>query len=173
MGGGTTFLSSSSNYSLGQTFEYSFDAAFTLSGCGDTNNILQAVKYIDIPIFVFTASHDCMCPPDSTAFSYYQVLPNNTCKFLADINNGTHCGFMDAPPIHQDACNTFDTTACPLHNHESIPLQSQIDIVLKYLILFVNATMKDNNNEQDFQRIGVELQKDVEDAVMYFATSDC
>eukprot|EP01084_Bolivina_argentea_P230814 389391_1 len=67
MGGGVTFLSSSSNYSLQQTFKYSFDAAFTFAGCGDANDIIQAVKYIDIPIFIFTASHDCMCPPNSTA----------------------------------------------------------------------------------------------------------
>ena len=173
MGGGTTFLSSSSNYSLGQTFKNSFDAAITLSGCGDTDDIEQAVKYIDIPIFVFTASHDCMCPPDSTAFPYYQLLSNETCRFLADINNGSHCGFMNAPGIHQDACNTFDTSACPLHNHDNIPLQSQIDIVMKYVVSFVNATIKDGNNEQDFERISTELQKDQIDGVMYFSTSDC
>eukprot|EP01084_Bolivina_argentea_P218033 370077_1 len=173
MGGGTTFLSSSSNYSLGQNFEYSFDAAFTLSGCGDTTDILQAIKYIDIPIFVFTATHDCMCPPETTAIPYYNTLPNNTCRFLADITNGSHCGFMNAPQVHQDACNVFDVSACPTHNHKNIALQTQIDIVMQYLTSFVNATMNDDNNEQDFQRIGMQLQKDEVQGVMTVIDSSC
>ena len=61
-----------------QSFIYSFDSAMTLSSCGQTQ-VKQSYKWMTELIFVMTA------------------IQNSTSKLLADITNGTHCMFMEAP----------------------------------------------------------------------------
>ena len=175
MGGGASILSASSHLDSGFNFQFKshFDAAFIFSGCGDQHDIVEAVKSIDIPIFLFTASHDCMCPPDRTAFSYYKALPDGTCRFVADIRNGTHCGFMNAPTVHEDACHVFDSVSCPFHDHRNMNLDVQLDVVMEYLKMFVEATMGKEVDEKEMKKIEEKLGKDKENGVMLSFDADC
>ena len=154
MGGGATILSVS-NANINQPNLRQFDTAIILSGCCSDGCDYNAYN-IEIPVFLFTATHDCMCKPGKSAYKYYNDIKGN-CKFLADIYNGTHCSFMDAPEIHQDACKTFDYGGCPLAGHENIELQTQIDIVNEYMLLWM---------QEEYGSVVDQLGRDKENGVM-------
>eukprot|EP01083_Nonionella_stella_P151640 484829_1 len=180
LGGGVVILCSSSNYSLGQSFDSSFDAVVSLSGRGNTDDFIHALKHITIPIFLWTASHDCCNSPNDSAIPYYHTISNNkTCKFMANIANGTHCGFMNASAEHAKSCAALSDELCASDRlrHHHITRETQMDIVIQYLIRFMDVTMKnqllDNENQLDFAQMKQQLQQDTDDGVLTSYNYDC
>lgn len=149
-----------------QNFIYSFDAAMTLSSCGQPQ-VKQSYKWMTKPIFVMTATHDCICQAKIDSIPDYYSIDNSTCKFLADITNGTHCMFMDAPPENQETCKVLDH--CGVDQSYDISHQQQMNDVIKYMKLWVNATVMDNDRETQkmlYQEIWSELVNDNKTNVM-------
>ena len=167
MGGGATFFSIG-DYDLGQTFNNEFNAAFTLSGCAfSINKMEDAVKNITNKyVFIMSATHDCICPPyDNSILFFNEINDTNTCKYLADITNGTHCNFMEPPEEIRDLpCVTEEKILCPELYHNNINATYQWSIVSKYMTMFLNATLY--RNYDNFDKIKSELSKDKSNGIM-------
>eukprot|EP01084_Bolivina_argentea_P056786 103871_1 len=160
MGGGATIMSVS-GVNLGAEFKYAFDAGFTYSGCGGTT---QAVKSIKKPFFLMTATHDCICNPNTTSEKYYTEIPDNAaCKMLGDITNGDHCNFEDG--VFANECRALENSECPADKND-ISAKEQQDITIGYTKLFLNATLYNENSKVIFSQITQKLQSDVKSGVM-------
>eukprot|EP01084_Bolivina_argentea_P056788 103874_1 len=166
--GGAASFFSIGNYPLGQTFKYEFDAAFTLSGCTfRQNEVENAIKNItNKSIFFMGGTHDCICQPDrNTVVFFNEVTDKNSCKYLADITNGTHCHFMEPPLSVRDVpCLTEEELICPKEYHNNLEKEKQWAIVIQYMTLFLNATL--NKNYDNFQMIVNKLNNDKSNGVM-------
>ena len=159
MGGGATILSVS-NYDLGYKFKYEFDAGFTYSGCDPAPDVNKAVKLIDKPFFLMTATHDCICPPKEYSEKYYTEIPNNkACKYLGDITKGDHCNWEDTVDIYQ--CQALENSECPEDKNDITPKQQQ-DIGIAYTKLFLNAII----NKSYYTQITAQLQADLKNGTM-------
>eukprot|EP01084_Bolivina_argentea_P299965 517118_1 len=161
-GASCTILSFSGYIEKYQKFKHQFDSAFTLSSCSQTP-VVQAYPMITKPIFVMSATHDCMCPAKHDSIPEYNSMANTTCKFLGDITNGTHCDFMDAPAINQQGCRDLDQCAGVNHKYD-ISQQAQLNIVNGYMNMFINATLR--GDSAVFNQIYTKLQSDKSKGVM-------
>ena len=172
MGGGSSLLSASSNYSLNEPFNHTFNALMPLSGCGD-NSIIDATKQIYIPTIIMSGSHDCLCPATEYADVYYKCLPDKTCKYLAIINNGTHCHFEEEGFTKDRACELVEESACNGKPYNHISEDYQHEIVINYFTSFMYATLYQNDSKQSLNSVATQLKNDENNGVMYNISIDC
>eukprot|EP01084_Bolivina_argentea_P105862 189590_1 len=169
MGGGAAMLSAG-NYSLGESFNHSFDAFMTLSGCGGSDTH-KSMKQNKIPSIIMSGSHDCICPATVDADKYYDDVPDTTCKYLAIITNGTHCHFGQEGyigPVADDLCQKDEAGSCHgIVYQKNIPEKTQHDIVIEYYSSFMFATLYENNDKQAMSAVSTQLTNDKASGVMY------
>ena len=133
---------SASGMSLGQTFNHSFDALMTLSGCGHGNQTHQAMSQMEVPTFIMSGSHDCICPPEEYADIYHREIPETTCKYLAVIRNATHCHFGEEGFFEDESCELTEKVQCNGVSYNHISEEEQHSVVMEYYSLFMEATLK-------------------------------
>ena len=163
-GGGASITSIGNQY-INQLFDdkYLFNSLFTMAPCGQGGTVNNAQNVpADIPIFVFTGTMDCICPSQE-ADRLFKNIPNANCKYYGDVTNATHCHWLDAPLIIEEACTDGEKDLCKeLHpnNNITIPLKKQLDIASQYMLLFLNATIINSDNKNDLQQITEQLNND-------------
>eukprot|EP01084_Bolivina_argentea_P114192 203350_1 len=98
-GGGASIISNG-NLVINSLFnnQNTFDSIFAMAPCGIQGAIINSIQNINIPIFLFTSTMDCICP-DEEIKVFFDKLSTTNCNFFADITNGTHCHWMDAPEM--------------------------------------------------------------------------
>ena len=174
MGGGACMLSMSDNYidthnKNNYQFNHTFNSGFLLSGCNWNPSSRFASYNISTPIFFLTGNGDCMCEPSKYAEKYYSHVPETTCKYLANINNGTHCNFEEAG-IYLGECDALQRELCIQGNYtivNSIGIRQQWEITNKYMTQFFNASLMYNNtNSIVYEKINQILKSDFENNVM-------
>lgn len=171
MGGGASMLSGS-NYPLDETFNHTFDAIMTLSGCGDEITH-KAMKMDSVPTIIMSGSHDCICPAIQYADKYYNNIPDTTCKYLAVIRNGTHCHFGQEGYVKDDACELVEESGCNGIPYNHISEDTQHEIVVNYYSLFMYATLYENNSKASMNAVAQQLTKDENNGVMYNVSINC
>jgi len=171
MGGGASMLSLA-NYDVNQTFNYSFDAMITLSGCGGLD-VRYALPNITKPSFLISGSKDCICEPYIFSDAYYYEIPIRTCKFLGVITNATHCQMAGIPERENSACNRVEDDLCPFKNHQALNESVQHSIVNKYVLMWLNAIGYDDSSIESLDNIANTLTNDLEDHILTFARYDC
>ena len=186
MGGGACLLSMSNrirddynsnlNYNYSYQFKHRFNSGFLLSGCNWNPSSRITAYNISKPIFFLTGNGDCVCEPYLYADRYYSHVPDTTCKYLANINNGTHCNFEEAG-IYITECDVLQLELCVQNNYtivNSIKNTQQWDITNRYMIDFFNASMIYNNtNQKLYQNINQMLENDFGNGVLYDVKIGC
>ena len=193
MGGGACLLSMSDRNSNDYSYSYSYDydynffnysyefkhrfsSGFLLSGCNWNPSSRIAAYNISQPIFFLTGNGDCMCEPFLYADRYYSHVPDTTCKYLANINNGTHCNFEEAG-IYTAECDALQLELCIQNNYtivKSIKNSQQWDITNRYMIDFFNASLIYNStNQKLYQNINQMLENDFVNDVLYDVKIGC
>eukprot|EP00484_Ammonia_sp_Unknown_P010471 CAMPEP_0197077666 /NCGR_PEP_ID=MMETSP1384-20130603/212736_1 /TAXON_ID=29189 /ORGANISM="Ammonia sp." /LENGTH=337 /DNA_ID=CAMNT_0042516531 /DNA_START=18 /DNA_END=1032 /DNA_ORIENTATION=- len=164
-GGGASFMAMGDAY-INQLFagKYTFNSIFTMAPCGQLNTAQNAQNIPhSIPIFVFTGTMDCICPSPEPR-RLYDNVPKENCKYYADVTNATHCHWMNAPMVKEEACTAAETDICAFmypNRNMTIPLQEQLNIASEYMQLFLTATITDNGqNSNAFKQILTDLEKD-------------
>merc|ERR1719242_2095405 len=140
MGGGSSMISASEDI-LQETFNHTFDALMTLSGCGHGQTTHRAMSQMKVATFVMSGSHDCICPAVDYADLYYEEIPQSTCKYLAVIRNATHCHFGEEGTLEDEACELTERVQCDGISYEHIAENDQHSIVVQYYSLFMRATL--------------------------------
>eukprot|EP01084_Bolivina_argentea_P320740 556560_1 len=172
-GGGASIISNG-NEIINNLFhnQNKFSSIFVMAPCGIQGAIINSIHNIDIPTFVFTATMDCICPPQEIKYLYDELRATN-CTFFADVSNGTHCHWMNAPEIQEIACSQVETDICVVNhphikNITVITEQKQLSIANKYIQLFINATLTTNNSNtrSNFQNIVQQLYIDQSNSEM-------
>eukprot|EP01084_Bolivina_argentea_P078290 142035_1 len=127
-------------------FKHSFDSAITLSAAGNEHIQLRAAANITKPIFLFDGSSDCIEPPQRMN-KYYETIPNitNVCKYQVLITNATHCNFAHMDASESQGCENVEEAMCT-HNRSILPQNIQLQISVKYMNMFMNATLNYYHN---------------------------
>eukprot|EP01083_Nonionella_stella_P232447 819969_1 len=166
-GGGTCLTSSGSPY-VNSLFKYKFNSIFVMAPCGQDGTV-ESAQQIKIPTFAFTGTMDCACPSEE-AKHLIDAIPSSTCKYYIDVTNGTHCHWMNPELVVAVACEEGEDLLCKVlrpNKNVTISEKKQLQIGSKYMQLFLNATIKDNGqNQQDFSKIATDLNSDKSNGVM-------
>lgn len=143
-----------------------------LSACGG-NTEKKALNNMTKPAFIMSGSSDCTCNPKTTSIPFYEVLNDgiDECKYLAIIKDGIHCFFCDfdydyLPQMRIDECLIF-MNPCG----DSLGMKEQINIINKYMIMFMNSVY--NKDMNGFNNITINLQNDLENGVMSEIRANC
>eukprot|EP00483_Globobulimina_turgida_P005917 UN05927 len=132
-----------------------------MAPCGQGNTASWS-ENVDIPVFIFTGTMDCICP-EQEAHYLFAKIPDTVCKYYSDVTNATHCHWLNAPYPIESACVDGEEEMCKaLHpnNNVTITEKEQLSIGSQYLQMFLTATIIDNNNNNDFHKISNQLNVD-------------
>lgn len=170
LGAGSTIYCIADTY-LGQDFKYEFDSAMTLSACGAE---ISAAQNITKPTFLMDGSDDCMCPPSQWSDKYYSNIPNGiSCKYEGIITNATHCNFADLTFAQDKSCLELEENDCTNATQKN-PLNEklQLQYTIKYMNLFMNATLYNYKDNNPYNVLNEELNKDKQDGIIFSSVSD-
>eukprot|EP01084_Bolivina_argentea_P078288 142027_1 len=151
------------DYWLGESFKYQFDAGMLLAACGGWTEQLEiASKNVTNPIIFFDGSHDCIAPTWEYADVYFDNLPDtNACQYEIIITNGTHCNFAELDSAEESGCLGLEEGNCINATMTGyIPQNIQLEISMKYMNMFMNATLYDYNNTNAYAMLNQMLEKD-------------
>ena len=164
-GGGASILGNGSEY-INKLFDnkYNFNSIFTLAPCGQGSaDTALAAQNVNIPVFVFTGTMDCICPSEEAYHLFNNINGNNVCKYYGDVINGTHCGWL-SDDFFEKTCSDIEKDLCQeLHRNEEIEFLSdkeQTNIASEYMQLFLIATIVNDNSKNDFENITNQLNND-------------
>eukprot|EP01084_Bolivina_argentea_P320741 556561_1 len=166
--GGGASMETNGNPYVNKLFnnKYNFSAIFTMAPCGQGNTGASA-ENVNIPVFVFTGTMDCICPEQEAHF-LYEKIPDLVCKYYSDVTNATHCHWL-SENLFDNVCADAEKDLCEvLHPNDNVTIseKEQLSIGSKYLQMFLNATVVDGNNNNDFKKISAQLNTDKNDGVM-------
>ena len=99
----------------------------------------EAAKSVSIPSLVFTGSHDFITPARKHARPIYESLAAQT-RIYINIKGGNHCNMG----IKNRLCEIAERTK----PEEKISREQQHEVLNRYLIPWLNFTLKDNRNEE-------------------------
>lgn len=133
MGGGCAFLAM--QYDPEITALVSFAAAVT-----NPSSITAALQ-INKPALVFSASNDCVAPPNNHQIPMYDSL-SSSCKTFISINGGDHCQFAS----YNFNCNLGQSTCSP---KATINSSNQQSIIFNHLLNWLRYILKKDCSSGD------------------------
>ena len=150
----------------------SFTTGITLSACG-ASETFTASREINVPIFLLDGSSDCLCPPETFANTYYDIISNNDCKFLNLLTNATHCNFANLGEIEETHCDDIEHDHCPFKNMTKLPEITQQIYTNKYIKLWLDAILKNNENINYLKNMVTIMQNDTQNGIIQQFAYDC
>lgn len=169
-GGGAAFTQAG-NPEIDALFDHKFrfNSIFTMAPCGKGGVTAAAAPNVNIPVFVFTGTMDCICPSEEAHRLYFK-LPGDTCAFYADLLGGTHCQWLNAKLIDELACIEGEKLLCDIlhpHSNDSIKWQEQLHYGSQYMLYFLDFTFgHETNKGHALGSIVSQLNEDLEDGLM-------
>jgi pimeloyl-ACP methyl ester carboxylesterase len=128
MGGGASFLACANN---------PVPTAMITFAAAETNpSAIAAASNITIPSLVFAADEDCVTPPPQHQVPMYDSLASE-CKVYISIIGGGHCYFGD----YNFLCSLGEINC---QQNFTITREQQHDVVLDFLIPYLNYTLKND-----------------------------
>lgn len=134
MGGGSAHLAAA----LGAPI----DALCTLAPAETNPSAISASQNITLPSLVIAGSNDCITPPNTNQLPMYNALPSGTCKAYLSITGGSHCQMANS----NFNCSFGEATCAP---GPTITRSQQQAILHSYLLLWMNAQLKDSCSDRD------------------------
>ena len=134
MGGGATYLSH-------QFLTESANCFFTFAAAETNPSSTAAVGSITAPNLFLAGELDCVTPPDVQQ-AMYDSQTEEACKYYVEILGGFHCQFND-PSF---TCNLGESSCSP---GGGISLNDQVDIVLSFLIPWLDSWLNNGCEEWD------------------------
>lgn len=134
MGGGSAHLAAA----LGAPI----DALCTLTPAETNPSAISASQNIAQPSLVIAGSNDCITPPNTNQLPMFNALPAGTCKAYVSITGGSHCQMANS----NFNCSFGEATCSP---SPTITRSQQQAIMHSYLLLWMNAQLKDSCTDRD------------------------
>ncbi|RMH02215.1 MAG: fibronectin type III domain-containing protein, partial [Chloroflexi bacterium] len=136
MGGGCAVLAASSAYDI--------DALVTFAAAETNPSAIAAAAGVTAPALFFIGERDCVTPYGQHQEGMFSRLASG-CKYLLSIKDGMHCYFAN----YNFNCTFGESTCQPT---PSINRNDQHAVVFRYLIPFLQSTLKGNCEAWDAMR---------------------